>query len=48
MVELTEGKIKIDGVDVREIGLLPLRSKLGVVPQVRVLSLSRLNGRVVD
>eukprot|EP00559_Dactyliosolen_fragilissimus_P007142 CAMPEP_0184860246 /NCGR_PEP_ID=MMETSP0580-20130426/5172_1 /TAXON_ID=1118495 /ORGANISM="Dactyliosolen fragilissimus" /LENGTH=1483 /DNA_ID=CAMNT_0027357283 /DNA_START=38 /DNA_END=4489 /DNA_ORIENTATION=- len=37
MVELASGSIKIDGVDVRNIGLKLLRSKISVIPQDPVL-----------
>ena len=34
IIEATEGKIMIDGVDINKVGLLDLRSKLAVIPQV--------------
>lgn len=37
MVELTEGSIFIDGVDISEIGLHDLRSRMAIVPQDPVL-----------
>jgi len=33
LIELSEGKIIIDGVDISEIGLRDLRSKIGLIPQ---------------
>jgi len=33
MVELAEGKIFIDGIDISQIGLKDLRSKLSIIPQ---------------
>ncbi|CDZ96790.1 Multidrug resistance-associated protein/mitoxantrone resistance protein, ABC superfamily [Phaffia rhodozyma] len=33
IVELTEGSIEVDGVNLRSIGLDPIRRKLGIVPQ---------------
>ncbi|CDZ97117.1 Multidrug resistance-associated protein/mitoxantrone resistance protein, ABC superfamily [Phaffia rhodozyma] len=33
IVELSEGRIEIDGVNLRSIGLEPIRKKLGIVPQ---------------
>ena len=37
LFDVTEGSIRIDGVDVREMGLKELRAKLGVIPQKGVL-----------
>jgi len=37
IIEATEGKIMIDGVDINKVGLLDLRSKLAVIPQEPVL-----------
>ena len=37
IVELSEGAIKIDGVDIGKIGTFPLRSKLSIIPQDPVL-----------
>lgn len=37
IVELCEGKIKIDGIDVRKIGLHTLRSRVSIIPQDPVL-----------
>ncbi|KAF9384264.1 Multidrug resistance-associated protein 4 [Podila verticillata] len=37
VVEAAEGKILIDGLDVREIGLQDLRSKIAIIPQEPVL-----------
>jgi ABC-type multidrug transport system fused ATPase/permease subunit len=37
MVEPCSGKIMIDGIDVSTIGLLDLRSKIGIIPQFPVL-----------
>lgn len=37
LVELEEGSITIDGIDVKEIGLEDLRSKLAVIPQEPVI-----------
>ncbi len=37
MLEASEGAIKIDGVDIADIGLQDLRSKLTIIPQVRVI-----------
>ena len=34
IIEAATGKIKIDGVDISDIGLHDLRSKLTVIPQV--------------
>lgn len=33
MVELSSGKIVIDGIDVSSLGLSELRSKLSIIPQ---------------
>ena len=37
IVELSSGSIKIDGVDIRTVGLKKLRSKIAVIPQDPVL-----------
>ena len=37
IVELCEGTVKIDGVDIGSIGTFPLRSKLSIIPQDPVL-----------
>ncbi|UZJ51666.1 hypothetical protein CBS101457_000986 [Exobasidium rhododendri] len=37
LIELEEGSIKIDGVDVSKIGLLDLRSRIGYLPQEPIL-----------
>jgi ATP-binding cassette, subfamily C (CFTR/MRP), member 1 len=37
LVELDSGSIKIDGVDIRSVGLKTLRSKIAVIPQDPVL-----------
>lgn len=37
MVELSEGRIVIDGVDISKIGLHDLRSKIAIVPQDSIL-----------
>lgn len=42
MVELRSGKIEIDGVNIGEIGLDALRSRLAVVPQDSTLFLGTL------
>lgn len=34
MVEAERGRVLIDGVNIREIGLRDLRSKLAIIPQV--------------
>jgi len=39
VVEAAEGKIMIDGLDVREIGLQDLRSKIAIIPQGKLNSL---------
>lgn len=42
MVEVQGGKIEIDGVNTREIGLETLRSRLALVPQDSVLFIGTL------
>lgn len=42
MVEVNDGKIEIDGVDTRNIGLEILRTRLALVPQDSVLFLGTL------
>ncbi len=37
LVEPSEGRVWIDGVDVTQIGLTDLRSNISVIPQVRLL-----------
>ncbi len=37
LVDLTSGMIKIDGINISEIGLEDLRSKLSIIPQDPVL-----------
>jgi ABC-type multidrug transport system fused ATPase/permease subunit len=39
IVELAEGSIEIDGIDISKIGLTDLRSKLSIIPQEPVLFL---------
>lgn len=41
MVELSSGKIIIDGIDVSQIGLRSLRSKIAILPQDPQLFVSR-------
>jgi ATP-binding cassette, subfamily C (CFTR/MRP), member 1 len=40
MVEVEDGSIEIDGVDIRHIGLSALRNKLALVPQDSTLFVS--------
>jgi len=42
MVELTGGEIEMDGVNIRNVGLNVLRSRLGLVPQDSTLFLGTL------
>ena len=42
VVELQSGKIEIDGVDIRNIGLDTLRGRLALVPQDSTLFLGTL------
>ena len=42
IVNVTDGQINIDGVDVRHIGLRALRSKLSLVPQDSTLFMGTL------
>jgi ATP-binding cassette, subfamily C (CFTR/MRP), member 1 len=42
MVEVNDGKIEIDGLDTRNIGLEVLRTRLALVPQDSVLFLGTL------
>ena len=42
MVELQSGKIEIDGINIRDIGLDVLRSRLALVPQDSTLFLGTL------
>lgn len=35
LVEISSGKIEVDGLDVHTLGLAQLRSKLAIIPQVR-------------
>lgn len=37
IVELTEGRIDIDGIDISSIGLRDLRSKVAIIPQDALL-----------
>ncbi|MCO5601829.1 hypothetical protein L7F22_055954 [Adiantum nelumboides] len=37
LIELEEGKIRIDGIDIREVGLTDLRTRIGYLPQDPVL-----------
>ncbi|MBN9565917.1 MAG: ATP-binding cassette domain-containing protein, partial [Alphaproteobacteria bacterium] len=39
IVELAEGSIEIDGIDISTIGLKDLRSKIAIIPQDPVLFL---------
>jgi ATP-binding cassette subfamily C (CFTR/MRP) protein 1 len=41
MVELHSGKITIDGVDIRQVGLTTLRERLAFVPQDSTLFVSQ-------
>lgn len=42
MVEVQSGKVEIDGVNIRDIGLETLRSRLALVPQDSILFLGTL------
>jgi ATP-binding cassette, subfamily C (CFTR/MRP), member 1 len=42
MVELEGGKIEIDGINIREVGLDTLRGRLALVPQDTTLFLGTL------
>ena len=42
MVELQSGKVEIDGVNIQDIGLDTLRSRLALVPQDSILFLGTL------
>ena len=37
IMELSSGKVEIDGIDISTIGLTDLRSKLAVIPQVQFM-----------
>ena len=39
LIEAASGHIYIDGIDVAQIGLMELRSRLTIIPQVRIVSL---------
>lgn len=40
IIESAEGRIRIDGLNISEMGLHSLRSKISIIPQVRIPSLT--------